>query len=292
MTEEEKTAQKLYVEYRKAEFDRAARITIESYIHLWMENVHNNLKHIEPSKSAHRIPSEPGNAYIVAYGPSLKMKEYKDDYLKILRTTPPRDIISVNKAYPYLIENGIFPGWLVALEALREPYEELLTVDPEHRAEIFMPVTVNPALVEWALKNTSKQWWFVPHMNENYARNVSNTWIETLQIAGQSHFGNVGGTAYNFAVTPLGKECIFLIAFDLSYVPDPTWTKAQSLEYRYYYNPELKETYAVSTVMEDYYEMLMDGIMVAKKRGVRTYNLTPRGPLPHREDIPNLAVKE
>ena len=281
--------------WREAEYDLAAGQTVNAFYRQWVKNVHENIPYLTDEHNILNIKPHPKSvrspAYVVAFGPSVKQIPKS----VIVDKLPGRNIIAVNKSYPHLVEHGILPEWMCALEGSSDaPYEGLkgldVSADPP---KVVMSVCVHPAMVKWAEENAKEYYFFVPELTEKFCPGVSKVWAETFQIGIGGHGNNVGSMAVKLAVHPLLHDTIYLVGFDLSDALDPNWNAREISKYRFYYNPKRNETYAMTTVFEDYYEILFQNIEGAKKQyGTSFYNLCPRGPIPHREDIPTITWED
>lgn len=272
----------LYTQFRAAEYDLSAAVTIKAYLKQWTENVHDNLPFLDETRSAGLIPHEKGVGYVVAFGPSVR----NDETVEKLRG---KKIISVNKSYAFLVKHGIYPEWLIALEGTEDPYFVLDEIVPpeDQKPKVVMPICVHPHFRRWATKYAKEYYWFVPKISDEEAPGLSKTWTETFQIVEGSHLNNVGGLAYKVAIYPIMCDPIYLVGFDLSEVPSRDWDYNNATRFRYYFNQGTGEFYAMNSVFEDYYELIAWNYKNARQQyGIQTYNLTPRGPIPHRGDIP------
>jgi len=256
--------------------------TLKYFLPLWLKNFKENLPHfVKDAKHFAMIPPAEGakqKCVVVANGPSL----YDTDLTPLRRFTG--TVICSNKPLARLLENGIVPDWVTALdsqEVVLESFDKDIVREHARKLKVLIPTTIHPKVTEFCIENMGRDniYWANPHFSDEAAPNVCETLTNITSIPSCQHGGNTGTFSYLMAIQPLYCRPIGLLGFDMSYKPDPNWSVEETTKYRFFYLPHKNSFYAMTPPFEYYVARLIDLWEKAMEAGAITYNLTPVGPL-------------
>jgi hypothetical protein len=255
--------------------------TLHHYIPTWLANFKANLHHfVEDAKSFANVPpTEKKKGIVVANGPSF----YEADLMPLMNWNG--TIVATNKPLKHLLEHGVVPDYVAALDA-----EEVVLQSFDHgivrefareMKGVFLTTTIHPKVADFCMEHfgRDKVFWNNPHFSDAIAPNICETLASITKIPTCEHGGNVGSFSYFMAIRPLCCNPIGLLGFDLSYRPNPKWSLEYAVNYRYFYNPQKNETYAMPAPFEYYLSRLLELWEFNRTLSGLTVNLTPVGPL-------------
>lgn len=249
------------------------------------------------------IGSKP--ALIIGGGPSLK--QY--NHLQLLKQYGFNgDIFVVSKSIKDVLDNGIIPKYVGALDA--EEFDTTFfdhEIVDEHSSQMtgLFGITTHPT--------TQKRWkgkrhYFSGYIAESETPNISHIFHLMTQTTNISVSGNIGSCMYNIAAY-LGYNPIVMIGMDLSfptienmkeYYPNHSgedWARKIKVGdkevpmYKRAWNPVYKKQYYMDSVFESYKISHLSWAKSLQSQGIETINCSQQGAL-HSQYIKSMKFED
>jgi hypothetical protein len=257
-------------------------ITINSSLEFWMKNFKDNLKTLPEGaqwvqKSRRFIPT-----IVIGAGPSVT-----DDQIKTLCNFH-GITIATNKSLSKCLKNGIEPDFVAVLHTTEDIAEHFRTKDimdfiakkgSPIESTFLLTTCLHPSTVR-ATKDISYggAYWCNPAVPEEQVENVNRMMSLLSDLPCIDTGGNVGIFALISAIQ-MGYGPIGILGLEHAFLPDKSWTVEKALGYRFEWNPECDQLYAITPSFQVYLDTLVKYYNYMKAQGVPIFNLTPFGPL-------------
>lgn len=301
------TSHEIEAKQRMAEADELGANTFNYLLPLWITNVREHLFLLKERCNANPnwtpktvsdipVPDKERFGIVIGAGPSLKetTKEQWDALRKFNGC-----IVATNKALVPLVEHGIVPEWVVALDGedvVFKSFDSPILDTVKGRVNFLGPTVLDTKVVKFAMDWAKECYWGNPHMPSGQDSPLWNVNVVLELLNGLPllrHGGNVGTAAWLLAkqvkCNPIG-----MYGFNMCTNPERTWTREQAIDYEYIYNPENGEVLALDAAFRAYVSILAGVTDQAWNENppVRTVNLTPKGALFMSGFFPNFTLTD
>ena len=273
----------------------------------WIENVRHHLFYLKeqldlnPSwvpKSIDDVPVPDKDRFGIVIGAGPSLKETTDEQWEALRNFD-GCIVATNKALIPLVEHGIVPEWVVALDSddvVFKSFDSPILDTVKGKVNFLGATVLRPDVVKFVTDWAKECYWGNPHMpsgQDTQYWNV-NLILELLNGLPVLHHGGNVGTAAWLLAKKIRCNPIGMYGFNMCTNPDKTWTRDKAVDYEYIYNPENEEVLALDGPFRAYVSILVGVTDQAWNESppITTVNLTPKGALFMSGFIPNITLTD
>ena len=176
----------------------------------WMENIQANKPRIIRDLSELWLDSDGGEIISVAAGPSLAF-----DLHRIRTMAPGRQIVCVDMALKFLVNNGIFPDYVISTDASARVKDFLET--GEISAKLILNVIAHPQVAKSWRGNAGIYWFVMANQfydldHKDFVENIHTklSGVGTKLVPG----GNVSSVALGFALSARNASKVYLFGHD------------------------------------------------------------------------------
>lgn len=191
--------------------------TISKHKEEWLSNVKLNSDNIKNDVALLWNSGSGGQMISVAAGPSLS-----EDLEDIRKMRKGRELIVVDAAYKYLVDNGIIPDYVICTDASDKILSMWEGMEKPKGIKLILNVIANPVIVEWWGENI---YWFIM-ANQIKDGDHDNQIIQDLHAVeakiGGKLFpgGNVSSVALGFCLSVKNADKLYLYGHDFCWKND------------------------------------------------------------------------